>query len=236
MGRAIILLALLAPIYAEDMAPPALTTDEIVNRMISADAARMPRLKEYTSIRHYSLVNTRFETKAAMTVRMVYRRPGVKEFEILEQSGPGPVRTKVFKRMLDSEKEASNGAARAETQISPRNYAFRLLESKDVDGRKCFVLEAEPKTKNKLLFRGRVFIDAEDFAVARIEGSPAQSPSFWVTKTEFVHKYKKFGPFWLAVSNESDTDVRIFGRTRVSINYGEYAIQGEEEHAQQVSR
>ncbi len=37
----------------------------------------------------------------------------------------------------------------------------------------------EPQTNNKLLFRGRIWVDAEDFAVVRIEAVPAKNPSFW---------------------------------------------------------
>ena len=74
------------------------------------------------------------------------------------------------------------------------------------------------------LFRGRIFVDAEDWAVARIEGTPAQSPSFWVRKTAFVHTYHKYGPFWLAESNQSDTDVLVFGHTQVRIEYSDYHI------------
>jgi hypothetical protein len=221
-------IALLAPLFAADAVAPAPATDEIVARMIAADQARTPKLREYESIRRYTLDNTRFGTHASMTVRMTYRYPGVKNFQIIEQKGPGPVRSKVFNRMIESEREAASEAVRATTQIIPRNYTFRLLDSQTVDGRRCFVLDAEPKTPNKFLFRGRVFVDAEDFAVARIEGAPAQSPSFWVRKTAFVHRYGKFGPFWLALSNQSDTDVIVFGHTRVKIEYGEYKIRSEE--------
>ena len=38
-----------------------------------------------------------------MTVKVTYRYPGIKEFQVIEQSGPGPVRNKVFKRMLGGE-------------------------------------------------------------------------------------------------------------------------------------
>lgn len=195
--------------------------ETILAKMMAADDERRPRMPEHVSVRRYGLENKRFGTRAAMTVRMSYR-DGHKEFQVLEQSGPGPIRSKVFKRMIESETEAGTGPEREATRISPRNYAFRLSHSDVLEGRPCFVLEAEPRTQNKFLFRGKVWVDAEDWAVAKVEGSPARNPSFWVTRTTFTHRYKKFGEQWLPVSNESVSEVKVFGRTTTSINYGEY--------------
>jgi hypothetical protein len=105
-----------------------------------------------------------------------------------------------------------------------------LTGSEEVDGRKSFILEATPKTKSKYLFQGKIWVDSENYGIARIEGSPAQNPSFWVRKTAFVHKYRRFGPFWLAVSNTSLTDALMFGKTDVSIEYSDYRINEKAEH------
>jgi hypothetical protein len=158
-----------------------------------------------------------------MTVRVNYRS-GQKSFEILEESGSGTVRKKVFKRMLDSELKASGAELRDSTRVSSQNYTFQLLGPQTVDGQDYLVLDAEPRTKNKFLFRGRVFVDPNDFAVARIEATPAQKPSFWIRRTAFVHRYGKFGAFWLAVSNQSETDALVFGHTEVRIDYLDYEI------------
>lgn len=204
--------------------PPATTAEQVVERMLAADAVRHSDLKHYTSLRTYTTDNKRFNVRATMTVRATYRFPGEKQFEILSQSGPTAVRKRVFKRLLDTELAASHDAERRATQLSPENYAFRLITSERKDGRPTFVLAVEPKSENPLLFTGRVWVDAEDYAVIRIEATPAQSPSFWVTKTSFVHRYAKFGPFWLAVSNESVSEIRIFGRSEVRIEYSDYKI------------
>ncbi len=203
---------------------PRPTTEQIVGRMMEQEQARSSKLREYTSVRNYWLENKRMGTRAHMTVNATYRFPFEKHFEVVEESGPGVLRKKVFHRMLDSEVEASREGVRQAVQISPRNYTFRFIESAQADGRQCFILEAQPSTKNPMLFRGRIWVDAEDYAVTRIEAQPAQNPSFWIRKTSFVHRYGKFGPFWLAISNISDTDVRIFGRTEVRIEYSDYQI------------
>jgi len=86
------------------------------------------------------------------------------------------------------------------------------------------VLQAEPKSANPLLIRGRVFIDAEDYAVARIEAAPAQKPSAWVIRTHFVHDYSKHGSQYLADLNRSDSDIRLFGHSTTEIRYSDYVF------------
>jgi hypothetical protein len=128
----------------------------------------------------------------------------------------------VFRKLLQAEVE---GADQNGNHIVPANYNFRLVGTEKQNDRPCYVLEAEPKTKNKYLFRGRIWVDAEDAAVARIDASPAQNPSFWTTKVHFVHQYEKVGPYWLAAANVTETEVRVFGTTDLKIDYFNYSIQ-----------
>jgi hypothetical protein len=85
------------------------------------------------------------------------------------------------------------------------------------------VIAIAPKTPNKYLMQGRIWIDAQEYAIVRIEGKPAKNPSFWTKSVHFVHKYEKRGPFWFPVSDHSVTDVRIFGSTEVTIEYFDYS-------------
>jgi len=62
-------------------------------------------------------------------------------------------------------------------------------------------------------------VDAKDYAIRRIEGSPAKNPPFWTRSIHIEHRYGKAGAFWLPLSNSSSADVRIFGRTVVTIEY-----------------
>lgn len=203
---------------------PALSGEEIAAKLVVMDRARMDRLKEYTSTRYYSLNNERFHTKAEMKAKMRYFRPGRKEFDLDPESSSGVLQQKVFRRMVDAELEASSGKMRLATQITPANYAFHLEGTSSDRGRRAYVFAISPKALNKFSIRGRVWVDAEDFAITRIEGKPAKNPSFWVRSTNFVHIYQKFGDFWLPVSDISQTDVLIFGHTTVEIRYSDYAI------------
>ena len=82
----------------------------------------------------------------------------------------------------------------------------------------------EPKTKNKFLMRGRIWVDAEDYAIVRIEGQPAKNPSFWIRSVHFTHEYQKDGMFWFPMRDDSVNDVRIVGTTGMRIEYFDYAV------------
>ena len=205
-----------------DVPENTLSSTEIIARMMEGERARTAALRECTSIRSYFLENKRFNKTAETTVKATYRRPGDKEFEVLSQSGSGVLQRKVFRRMLDSEMEATKEPMREATQITPDNYDF-LFTGVDHDrGRRAFVFEISPKVWNKFMIKARIWLDSEDFAITRIEGSPAKSPSIWMRRTTFVQTYQKHGAFWMAASNVWETDMTLFGHTSIQILYSDY--------------
>ena len=86
------------------------------------------------------------------------------------------------------------------------------------------MFEVQPRTRNKCVFRGKIRIDEESFAVQRIEGAPAQSPSFWVKRTHFIHEYARFKDFWFPVRHYSEADLRLFGHSILEISYFDLEI------------
>ena len=126
--------------------------------------------------------------------------------------------------MLEAESDASQSANRAQTRFLPANYEFKLLGMDTTEGRPCYVLGLIPRTENKYMLRGKVWIDAIEFAVVRVEGSPAKSPSFWIKDTKIIHQYAKVGSFWFPLWNKSTTEARVFGKTDVTIDYFDYLV------------
>lgn len=205
--------------FDDPAVPP---VSEIVSRLEDADRVRRQTSTGYTGSRTYSVENSRFHMKATMKVDVIVDGAGRKQFRVLEMTGPGAVKKMVFQKMLDTEAKAST--EQDETRVSAANYDFEFEKTVVENGRTSFVLQATPKTKNSLLFRGRIWVDSVEYAVSRIEAAPAQSPSFWVKKTGFQHDYKKVGNQWLAEANHSQSDVRMFGTTKVTIEYTGYRL------------
>jgi len=203
------------------------SVDVIVEKMQAANLLRAEALLGYSGRRVYKVDYHGFPSgrHAEMTVEAVYTSPAQKEFRIVSESGSKLLLQHVLYRLLDSEKEALQNANRKQTAMSTENYTFRFVNTEQGAEGKCYVLQVEPKIKNKFLYRGRIWVDAEDFAVARIEGKPAKNPSWWISSTEVHHCYSKVDRFWLPVHNESVTHVRVGGQAVLTIEYTDYKIK-----------
>jgi outer membrane lipoprotein-sorting protein len=197
-----------------------LTAAQIVDRMTQQNRLRADDLKSYTEERHYTVTYHGFPLNmtASLVVEATYDAPDTKHFQILSETGSKLLADKVLKKLLSTEEEAARDPDK--TALTPQNYTFSLIDREIVDGRPCYVLQVEPRVDSKLLYRGRIWVSAEDYAVVRIEATPSQNPSFWIRKTTIHHEYAKTGPFWLPERNRSETEVRLGGTAVLSIDYG----------------
>jgi hypothetical protein len=222
----LVLLAVCIPAVAQQATVSApLSADEVMRRVVQMNEHRANTLGSYSSIRSYHLeCHCLSHKKADMVVRAEYEAPNKKVFTIVSESGSGTVRSRVFKKLLEAEQESMSEENQQRSAITPENYTFQLTDYRKFDGNEIYVLEAQPLTKNKFLFRGRIRVNAKDFAIAQVEGEPAVNPSWWTVKTDFTRSYQKVGSFWLPESNESETKVRVFGTAVLTIKYGEYQI------------
>jgi len=203
---------------------PPLTVEEILSRMMAADAARQASFSGYTAVRRYRFENKRFNKRAEVGVKVVCDKSGAKTFEVLDQSGSAFVRSRIIGRMIDAERDASRKNEFQQTRIIPQNYEFRLLGLEPAVARAEYVMEITPKTPNRYLVRGKIWVDAGDFAITRVEGKPARNPSIWIRSVQIVHRYEHVGNLWLPASNRSHAEARVFGPTDVQIDYSGYVL------------
>jgi len=200
---------------------------EIVDNMTEKNAERAKALQHYRSRRIYQLDYKGFpsDMHAEMVVEVSYDAPATEGFTIISQSGPRWMIDRVFKRLLGTERESIESGNRERVQITGENYKFTLLESQNADGNCPYVLGVQPKVPTKFLFRGRIWVDAKDFAVCRIEAEPAKNPSLWIKRTAIHHSFLKVGGFWLPAENKSVSNIRLNGRATLTIKYDEYDVQ-----------
>ena len=202
-----------------------LTAIEVMERVAQMNESRAKALESYSSVRSYHLeCHGLSHKKADMVVRTDYQAPNNKKFTIVSESGSGTVRDRVFKKLLEAEQESMQEENQQRSAITPENYTFQLSDYQKSATEEFYVLDAQPRSKNKFLFRGYIWVNAKDFAITRVEGEPAVNPSWWTIKTDFKRSYQKVGDFWLPESNESVTKVRVVGTAVLSIEYGDYQI------------
>ncbi len=201
-----------------------LTTAQIVVEMQSQNQTRAEKLKHLKSIRHYKVEYKGFskDIAAQMEVEYTYDAASGKTFRIMSQSGSKLLCEKVLKRAVDSEKEAS--LDRGSTALTTANYKFNLVGSENLAGRPAYILDVQPLVASKFLCRGKIWVDAAEFALVKFEAEPAKSPSFWISRTLIHQSFAKMGDLWLPEQNRSETKVRIGGTAVFTIDYGTYQI------------
>lgn len=203
-----------------------LNVEQVVNNLVRKDIERAQALRHYESSRVYRFYYHGFpgDREAEMTVEATYDSPASKSFRVVSQTGSKLVIDRVFKRLLESEKEASEPQMHARTLLNRNNYDFSLIGFEPSEKGSQYVLAVTPKTKSKYLYRGKVWVDANEFAVTRIDAEPAQNPSFWTKKSEIHHEYMKVQNFWLPRRNESISYIRLGGKATLTIEYTDYRV------------
>jgi hypothetical protein len=205
---------------------PPLTLAQVVERLTQRNAARFKALESYRGKRVYELEYKGFPKtlQAEMVVEVRYHAPGRKEFKIVSESGSKLIIKQVLERLIAEETEAQSEAKRLSVELNSRNYRFTSLEQKASADGCSYIVGIEPIVPSKFLYRGKIWVHEQDFAVCRIEAEPAKNPSVWITKTEIHHHYQKFGEFWLPVENQSVSSLRFGGRAFLTIRYQDYEI------------
>jgi hypothetical protein len=190
------------------------------------NAQRAHDLAEFVGTRVYRMQYRGFpsDRDAEMVVNVTYHAPDRKQFSVVSQTGSKFVIDHVFKKLLEGEQEAANDENRRRTALSTENYDFSSAGYENSPDGGRYILDLLPKTKNKFLYRGKIWVDARDFAVVRIEGEPAKNPSIWIKKTKVAHRYEKVNDFWLPAENRTESTIRLGGTATLSIEYRDYAI------------
>jgi outer membrane lipoprotein-sorting protein len=213
-----------APILAHAANLP--NPDQLFSEVAQRNQTRDAELQKYSAVRTYEVASAAGRVLGESTVRVRYEYPQAKTFEILSEHGSRVVQAMVFRPLREHEAKTSEGSDKTGSAVTPANYRVEAAGEADLDGRHCYLLRAIPRRRDKYLFRGTLWIDAQDLAIARIEGEPAKLPSFWVRKVSFVRSYRKIGDFWLPSEDTSVSEVKIFGSHTLTIRYSDYTLDG----------
>jgi len=203
-----------------------LPVEQVARRLQEKNAQRAAALSQFNGTRIYRMRYRGFpsDRDAEMVVNVTYRAPDSKTFSVVSQTGSKFIIDRVFKKLLEGEQEAANEENRRNTALTAENYEFTSAGYEVTPEGAQYVLNLLPRSKNRFLYRGKIWVDAKDFAVVRIEGEPARNPSFWIRKTDVKHRYVKVNDFWLPAENHTESVMRLGGRAILSIEYKDYRI------------
>jgi len=201
-----------------------LSAAQIADQMQSHDQQRTQQLRFYKTLRHYEVEYRGFSSRieASMAVEVDFDSSTGKNLVIVSERGSKFLTEKVLKRAVDSEREAFQ--QKSSTALTTANYRFHLVGQEILEGRPAYVLDVEPLVPTKFLYRGRIWVDAADFAMVKMETEPAKNPSFLISRTRIHYIGVKKDGFWVPRQMRSETNVRIGGTAVLTIDYGDYEL------------
>jgi hypothetical protein len=218
LGHVIVIGGLIPMLAGGSLAP---SGDEILSRIEKENHRRHLLLKQYSGSRQYTLESVRFGKQAAVAVFMNYRELEGERYTVLTRSGSDQLNG-IIDRVMASEAGISLPPELAHHEITALNYRVRLLGTEAAEGRNCYVLELSPKLKSRFLIVGKAWVDADSYAVVRIEGRFAASLSVLVGAPRISEEFVDVRGFWLPAHVRSVASSFLLGQTALDILYSNY--------------
>lgn len=201
-------------------------TAGLFSRMTVRHHWQEAHLDRLSVTRTYKVENEKDKIVAEQVVLMEYAAPSTETFTSSSEKGSEFVLHQVFQRLMEEEKRRIRADKDPDSLITPDNYTFEIIGTERIGTSNCSVLHAVPKYKRTDLFEGEIWIDSKDFAIVKITGHLAKSPSFWVKQVDFSRNYQKIDGFWLLSKEEAVSAIRIFGKETLTVDYQNYTVNG----------
>ena len=134
------------------------------------------------------------------------------------ETGSQLLLNKVLKELLVSEKEASDEQHRNSGGLTPEHYDFQFVGSDVISARPQFVLQVKPRSQSKFLYKGKVWVDAADYAVSRVVAESARIHLFGSATRKSNRSIRKSVSFGFQ-SGTSASQKSGLGAAKLSIQY-----------------
>lgn len=190
-----------------------LTLDQVVNRMEQA-RLRNKQTPPFLLTREYQMFRGDDATPASQVKAQInVVPPSERDYKIIESQG-NDRGEKVVRKILEHE-AAAEKLNPSPTAIVRDNYEFTDGGRQMFEGVNCYVLGLKPKREEPSLVEGRAWVDPNTFAIRKIEGKMAKSPSWWVKDVDLVVNFGEIGGVWMQTASQAIADVRVVGKYTV---------------------
>ncbi len=146
-------------------------------------------------------------------------------YATVQFQGDSFVKTNVITKFLQSEVDHVQKGDSEQSALTEQNYKFSYKGLENVNGFTTHVYQVKPRKKRPGLFKGRIYLDAYNGNLRRMEGSLVKSPSFFVKSVEFVQDFADIQGFTMPTVLYSSAKARIIGRTLVNIVHKSYEVK-----------
>lgn len=189
----------------------------VLQRFLSIDE---PPLTSYRALRHLEAHAERFTSRASMDVWTEADSRGFR-YRIVSEDGSDLIRGRVFRAILDTERDSWGKPDRA--RVTPANYTF---EDRGAQPDGLAELGVRPRRRDESLIVGAIFLRPGDGDLVRLAGQLSKSPSFWARSVEIDWQFRRVAGVRMPVALDSVANVRIYGRSSLTMTYEYESVNG----------
>jgi hypothetical protein len=188
----------------------------VLGRFLAEYEQSLQSLVSYRAVRHMSVVARGGKMTASLKARTSLDPVNGFQFEVLEESGSGMLRSRVLHGALEAEREAKRREKGAHGALTAANYTFDIGELTS-DG--MLRVAIHPVRRDSLLVEGSILLTNEAADLVRMEGLLVKRPSFWTRKVLIVRDYARIGGVRVPVAMGSTADILFAGQSTFSMSY-----------------
>jgi hypothetical protein len=184
------------------------------------EAADTP-LVSYRAVRYLEAASRNGRMTASLTATTSLDPDHGFEFEVLQETGSGLIRTKVLRGALEAERRARSSGEIARSALTRVNYDFGSAEATEPG---LVRVGITPRRSDAMLVAGSILLTDDRADLVSLEGRLVKRPSFWTRRVQVVRRYARLAGVRVPVSMESTADVLFGGRSTFSMRYEYQAI------------
>ena len=154
--------------------------------------------------------------KASLTARTTLDPVNGFQFEVLEESGSGMLRSRVLHGALEAERDAKRREKGAHGALTPANYSF---DAGELTPEGLLRVAIHPKRKDSLLMEGSILLTNDAADLVQMQGLLVKRPSFWTRKVLIVRDYARINGVRVPIAMGSTADILLVGQATFTMAY-----------------
>jgi hypothetical protein len=199
-------------------------SSRILDSYLAASRSQQERLNGSTAEVSIDAEIPKLHKKGRLAALRRISRLGRITYDILRFEGDNSVKNEVIARYLAAEVQLRE-ARDPSLSIVPENYKFSYKGHRRFEGRTVYVFDLKPRAKRKGLFKGSLWIDAQNYLPVRETGFLVKNPSVFIKKVQFTRDYETTNGLAVVARLETTVETRIVGEAHMTVHYADYRFE-----------
>lgn len=194
-----------------------MNVEEVARRMQARERHQAAQIKAFRFEQHRAI--SMGTTKAEARFEISFEAPDKWKASMIESSGQA-----ILIKGLETSLQESIEKWKQQKETYPTDdYEFSLAGEEQLGVYKCYVLNLTPKRKEEKLRQGKIWVNGDDFAVVRFEGSPAKI-SMMISSVHILQENFSLQRFWFTKFIHIRTIPRFAGEIQLKVENKNFHI------------